>query len=190
MRATLTAMTTRVTMPYRVTDNFDPTPDDVRKWGYGDDLVFMEQDEDLLLYNTFYFPVLLELAGDEACPKGGYAFSILCQFSREQVTRGGAKGAAYLRAAWQALPPPTGRLPVEWHQYVGRLLAYTEPTGPVDHNTARRMAEELLLGEERIGNLTEGPAPLAGWRFTLRTSITEHIDVCEATGAFSYLREY
>ena len=178
-------------MSDRISDNYDPTPDDVRAWGYDDDLMFMSQDEDLLLYGTMYFPVLLELAGDENCRKGGYAFSILCEFSREQVTRGGTASTARLRAAWQSLPPPFGRLPVEWHRYVGRLLAYTEPTGPVGHDAARRMAEELLLGESRVGTITESPPPIAGWwRFTLRTSFTEHIDVCEATGAFSYLRDY
>lgn len=61
----------------RITDNFNPTDDDVREWGYDEALFFMEQDEDLLLYGLYYVPVLLELAQDPACPKQHYALSIL-----------------------------------------------------------------------------------------------------------------
>jgi hypothetical protein len=36
----------------------------------------------------------------------------------------------------------------------------------------------------------QDPVRAGWWRFTLRTSITEHVDVCAATGAFSYGRYY
>lgn len=164
------------------------TPDVVRAWGYDEHLLLMEQDEDLLLYKFEFFPVLLELAGDDRCPKQEYAFCILCSHSREQVTRGGERGTTELRAAWSAIPEPAAGRPRQWHQFVGRLLAYTQPSGPVDQPTARRMAEELLLGiAGRVGQLNESSPVRAGWwRFTLRTSVTEHVDVCAATGAFTY----
>src|SRR5262249_53449624 len=133
-----------------------------------------------------------ELAAAEHCPKQKSAFYILCQFSREQVTRGGERGTAALRAVWSAIPEPTKGRPQEWHRYAGRLLGYTQPSGPVDKATAHRMAEELLLGiAGRGGKVVEGAPDRAGWwRFTLRTSVTEHVDVCEATGAFSYTPYY
>ena len=34
-------------MSLRITDNMNPTDDDVREWGYDEDLSLMEQDEDL-----------------------------------------------------------------------------------------------------------------------------------------------
>jgi hypothetical protein len=54
------------------------------------------------------------------------------------------------------------------------------------------MAEELLLGiAGRVGTVVEGRPPQPGWwRFTLRTSLTEHVDVCQATGAFRYASHY
>ena len=168
------------------------TPEVVRTWGYDEDLMLLEQDEDLLLYNFKFFPVLVELAGDDRCPKQEYAFCILCQFSREQLTRGGERGTGALREAWSAIPEPTDGRPQEWYRYVGRLLGYNRPSGPVEKSTARLMAQELLLGiAGRVGKITESSS--AGpewWRFTLRTSVTEHIDVCMATGAFSYILYY
>ena len=70
-------------MSERITNNYNPTPSDIREWGYDEDLYFMEQDEDLLLYELGYVPVLLELAQDPACPKQDYALWILGQFARE-----------------------------------------------------------------------------------------------------------
>ncbi len=168
------------------------TPDVVRAWGYDEDLILLSQDEDLVLYGFRFIPVLLELAGDDRCPKRDYAFCILCQFCRGQVTRGGERGAEELRAVWSGIPEPAAGLPREWHQYVGRLLAYTRPAGPVHQPAARRMAEELLVGVAgRVGSVTEGESGRPGWwRFTLRTSLTEHVDVCGATGEFSYTRTY
>jgi hypothetical protein len=179
-------------MAERIWEWGDLTPEVVREWGYDEDLMLLEQDEDLLLYDFEFFPVLLDLAGDDRCPKQEYAFYILCQFCREQVTRGGERGTAALRATWSGIPEPTSGRPQEWHRYVGRLLAYTQPSGPVDKPTARRMAEELLLGiAGRAGEVTESsPSRPGWWRFTLRTSVTEHIDVCQATGAFSYVPYY
>ncbi len=179
-------------MAERIWEWGELTPAVVRAWGYDEDLILLDQDEDLLLYDFEFIPVLLELAGDDPCPKQDYAFCILCQFCREQVTRGGERGAAALRAAWSAVPEPAAGRPRAWHQFVGRLLGHTRPSGPVDEPSARRMAEELLLGiAGRVGVVIEGPPLNPGWwRFTLRTSITEHVDVCEATGAFVYVLSY
>lgn len=121
-------------------------------------------------------------------PEAGLRLGILCQFSREQFTRGRPQHVDALRAAWSATPRPAGVYPAEWHDYVGRLLGYTEPSGPVDERAARRMADDLLIGPAgRVGEVMGGePARPGWWRFTLRTSVTEHVDVSAATGAFEY----
>jgi hypothetical protein len=177
-----------VRMAERIWDSSELTPAVVRAWGYDEELLLLDQDEDLLLYDVKFIPVLLELAGDERCPKRDYAFCILCQFCRKQITRGGERGAAALKAAWSAVGQPAGGLPLEWHEYVGRMLGYTKPSGPVDKIAARRMADDLLLGiAGRRGKLEESDsANPASWRFTLRTSVIEHVGICEATGQFSY----
>ena len=179
-------------MAERVWEWSDLTPEVVRTWGYDDELILLEQDEDLLLYGVEFIPVLLELAGDEQCPKREYSFCILCQFCRERITRGGKSGAELIRTAWSAIKEPAGGRPQEWHKYVGRLLGYTNPSGPAVKVAARRMAEELLLGiAGRVGNVTESNSVRPGWwRFTLKTSVTEHIEVCESTGEFVYVPYY
>jgi hypothetical protein len=170
----------------------DVTPDVIRAWGYDEDLVLLEQDEDLVLSRYEFVPALLELAGDDHCPKQEWAFFILCHFSRRAVTRGGGRDVAALRAAWSTVPEPANGRPRDWHQFVGRLLSYTEPSGPVDAQAARRMAVELLLGiAGRVGNVVDCDSLRPGWRrYCLRTSLTEYIDVCEATGIFSYTQYY
>ena len=179
-------------MTHRKLEWDEITPDVVRVWGYDDNLVLMEQDEELLLYDVELIPVLLELAGDERCPKRNSAFFILCQFAREQVTRGGERGMAALRAAWSSIPEPVGERPGAWGRYVARLLAYAQPSGSVDKQVARRMAEELLLGiAGRVGEVVEdSPVRPGWWRFTLRTSVTEHVDVRQSTGEFVYTPWY
>jgi hypothetical protein len=102
----------------------DVSPELVKVWGYDDNLVFLEQDEDLLLYDYELIPSLLELAGDESCPKGEYAYSILCQFCREQITRGGRKGAEALKKVVENLPVQLEGRPRQWYEYVCRLLSY------------------------------------------------------------------
>lgn len=54
------------------------------------------------------------------------------------------------------------------------------------------MAQDLLLGVAgRVSSITEGQSGRPGWwRFTLRPRLTEHVDVSEATGAFSYTKSY
>ncbi len=143
-----------------------------------------------------FFPVLLELAGDGAAARSGimpsaHSLPVLPETghswrrTRNCDDSGGVVG--------QFLNP---QVVARWngkHKYArtpARL--HLQPAGPLDRPAARRMAEELLLGAAgRMGEVTESnPARPGWWRFTLRTSVTEHIDVCEATGEFSYVPYY
>lgn len=63
-------------------NNVNPTPSEVRAWGYDKNALFLEQDEDLILHDVAYAPILVELAADNACPKQEYAASILSYFSQ------------------------------------------------------------------------------------------------------------
>jgi len=50
---------------------------DLREWAYHEEVELMEQDEDLLLHDVRYMPVLLECARDPDCPKSVYIFNII-----------------------------------------------------------------------------------------------------------------
>lgn len=55
---------------------------DLREWAYNDDIELMEQDEDLLLHDVKYMPVLLACVRDQDCPKSGYIFGIIAHFGQ------------------------------------------------------------------------------------------------------------
>jgi len=66
-------------------DNFNPTIDEVRRWGYDENMYFIEQDEDLALHSAEYVSILMELSSDVNCPKNMYCLSILTHFSQIQL---------------------------------------------------------------------------------------------------------
>src|SRR5260370_32042024 len=56
---------------------WNPTPDELRKWGFDPDAM-AEQDWDLVISgDSDYDEIFLDLASQEACPKGGEFLSIL-----------------------------------------------------------------------------------------------------------------
>jgi len=60
----------------------DLSASDLREWAYNEDVELMDQDEDLLLHDINYVPVLLECARDIECPKAGDIISILSYFGQ------------------------------------------------------------------------------------------------------------
>jgi len=66
-------------------NNCNPTIDEVRQWGYDEDMYFIEQDEDLALHSAEYISILMELSSDASCPKNVYCLSILTHFSQIQL---------------------------------------------------------------------------------------------------------
>jgi hypothetical protein len=63
-------------------NNANPSVDEVRVWGYDPLMIFMEQDEDLILHQAELVPILMELSADDECPKREYCFSILCFYTQ------------------------------------------------------------------------------------------------------------
>lgn len=61
---------------------FNLSDSDLREWAYNDDIELLEQDEDLLLHDVKYIPVLLECVRDQDCPKSDYIFSIIAYFGQ------------------------------------------------------------------------------------------------------------
>ena len=172
-----------------ITDNVNPTNDDVREWGYDEDLFLMEQDEDLLLYGTEYVPVLLELARDPACPKREYAIAILGQFVREAALSERIADLIAVGEVVDGLPESLDTTVGEWRDYVRRLLSYRARPFPVNEPKGYEMAHDLLLCIGRQGNLVRN-APVAPdvLHFSLTTSYPEHLLISRRTGAFTHGR--
>lgn len=176
-------------MSERISDNVNPTADDVRQWGYDEDLYLMEQDEDLLLYGTSYAPVLLELAEDDGCPKQYYALCILSQFTRESALSGNRSNLRHLQSIAKERSEIRDAGVAEWRKYVNRLVEYDNQPCEVNEEKAKQMAQDLLLGVGRVGQVEARRGEKVGeWHFALVTSITEHLHIDKGTGAYRYYR--
>lgn len=175
-------------MSERMTYNYNPTPDDIRKWGYDEDLYFMEQDEDLLLYGLGYVPPLLELAQDPACPKQDYALWILGQFARESALYRRSEQLQGLKKIVTSLQTNEPSVQ-DWQNYVDRLLSYQMPPFAVNKQKAWMMAQDLLIGIGRSGQIevVVGQQPDT-WHFSLTTSIHEQLSITKRTGMYTYQR--
>ena len=177
-------------MSERITDNISPTHDDVLEWGYDEDLYLMEQDEDLLLYGLYYVPALLELAKDPACPKQHYALCIIGQFTREAALHQRSDelhGLEQILNSFQASEPSVE----DWRNYVRRLLSYQQRPFSVDEQGAWEMAQDLLIGIGRVGQVKmDSDKQPNAWHFSLVTSVHEHLSITKQTGVCSYQRTY
>ena len=179
-----------------ITDKITPTLEDVCAWGYDEDLFFMEQDEDLLLYGFEYVPVLLQLAADLVCPKREYIFHILCQFCREMFLAGRPENLHDLEQCL-GLTSEADEGPVGWWaSYVRRLLSYRNRSFAVDKQMALAMGEDLLLGPGRFAMVRLTERVLSQWwELSLTTSvpiemspssIREYLYISKTMGVFRY----
>lgn len=169
----------------RITDNVNPTPDEVREWGYDEDLYLMEQDEDLLLYRTSHAPVLLELAADPSCPKRYYALCILGQFARGLGLAGNVPELCRLLELTGDEGGPRDAGVAQWRAYAGHSLRYHERPSPVSAAEAELTAHDLLLGGAgRVGAVESRPSAGAGaWHFALVTNRTRNQTVIYTSGS-------
>ena len=84
---------------YKVLDIVSPTEDQVREWGFDEDLLLTDQDEDLILYANQYVTVLWELACDPECPKNEYCLSILSNYSKSLFLTNNSKSIRKIASA-------------------------------------------------------------------------------------------
>jgi hypothetical protein len=73
-------------------DLWPPTFDSILRWGYNEDLEFIEQDEDCVLAYVAHIPALIHLASDNKCPRQDYALSLLKQTTDWIIACGNKQG--------------------------------------------------------------------------------------------------
>ncbi len=169
-----------------------PTVEEVVKWGYDEDFRLSEQDEDLLLHSTEYVPALIKLVDDPDCPKDYFAFSILCEFTREMFLKNNEKE---MRDIIKIKEKTTkGKEPSEyvrkWADYVGRLHDYFYEFKPIDKERAARMARDLLVGIDRLGQPSEPKLYGDTWQMCLETSAKEYLCIDRNDGTWRYSMFY
>ena len=113
-------------MEDEILNDANPRLDTVRRWGYDEQLWLIEQDEDLILGDVQYIPLLLEFAADPACPKREYALRIVrnyCQFLLEWRHHNLASPIA--RIAEEVSSSPSARVR-EWAEWFWQGVADME----------------------------------------------------------------
>jgi hypothetical protein len=144
-----------------ISDNVNPTIDEVREWGYDEDKVFLDQDEDLILHSPKYVPILIELACDDNCPKRSYCLSILQYYSAIQLshrTKELADIVAHLRQN-----SVTTNLDLEsWREKYLAISDLVSTPRSVTERMAEEIAQFLTVGDfsrrdfKKLGTLSSG----------------------------------
>jgi hypothetical protein len=146
----------------RYLDEVNPSPEQLRAWGYDDDLYLTSQDEDLLLHDVAYLPILLELASDPDCPKQYYAASIAYTYSQLCVLHKRQAEVEAICAIVEAAPPGADPLVREWRDDVRWIADRLRQPRALSADEVERLAWVLLVGRyctrdlARTGRVLEG----------------------------------
>jgi hypothetical protein len=132
---------------YTVLDIVNPTPDQVRAWGYREDHLFMEQDEDILLYDPIYASTLMDLMADKGCPKQEYVASILHNYATLLLSRRDLTDAHALAALSTAPAQSDAPLVASWrNRFLPLYDRLIHPRRFLDNEEMGQVAWELLVG--------------------------------------------
>lgn len=129
-------------------DNINPSEEEVRAWAYDETVVFWSEDEDLILAESRYVPVLCELIEVADCPKADWISHILQLWAREAalsiVGRDRRGDGVVLRKAlvWlsERLVGSTAAS-VEARSYVERLVRWTSGAARESHEIASLLGD-------------------------------------------------
>jgi hypothetical protein len=124
----------------------NPTEGTLRRWAFDTSLSLVDVDEDLILQQKEYLPVLIPLVDDPACPKAEYILSCLDHYLMFLVLRGPEPRLAEVREA-AVLANRAERADLRaWASLQERRLRYRAGIGPISRDQALTMGQELLNG--------------------------------------------
>ncbi len=150
-------------MDERYLDEINPSPEQLRAWGYDDDLYLTSQDEDLLLHDVAYLPILLELASEPACPKQYYAASIAYTYSQLCVLRKRRSEVEAISAIVEATPRDVDPLVGQWRDDFHWIADRLRRPRALSADEAERLAWGLLVGRYCTRDLTRSGRSLDGY---------------------------
>lgn len=175
-----------------VLNDWNPSEETLRRWAFDENLYLSDQDEDLVLGQEQYLPLLIELADDPSCPKAGYILSCLDFYLMFLVLRGNESHAAVVKdGARMAASAKTQEL-VSWGQLQERRLKYQEGIGPVSKDDALLMGQELLNGICRQASISVVSETESAWEVELSVPSfhrhKERLLISKASGRFKFFR--
>jgi hypothetical protein len=131
----------------KVLDNTDPTIQEVKEWGYDEEYIFIQQDEDLILHDSKYVSVLLELAADKNCPKTDYCFSILMHYTHLKLA---TRNSSELELIERNIQAYNGQLPQnieKWKELFSYLYNFIKNPQTITESVAESIAYNLTVGD-------------------------------------------
>lgn len=116
----------------------------LRLWAYIDDWYLMSQDEDLLLMDEFFMPMLLKIAADTDCPKRAYILQIVAHGIRDNANAkaGSPEFSHYIERVSTHISAATAAQADALATYLKRLQSYNEK-GKVRKADATQRALDL-----------------------------------------------
>jgi hypothetical protein len=134
----------------QILDNANPTIEEVRDWGYNQNVVFIDQDEDLILHQAQYVHVLMELASDVDCPKNNYCLDILQHFTQINLA---SRNTSIIFETEISISQYRGNLSHEVEKWKGMffyLLDLIRNPQQIDEQVAEGIAHYLTVGDFTI----------------------------------------
>ena len=131
-----------------------PSPAEIEQWAYDEDAILWDcQDEDLLLHDVDYIPILTALARDPACPKGEYVLGIIDNYLRHLTIRGPDTELETVKRGIELVDANKITEWTDWLELLKRRLSYRSDPVPTDRAQALKMGRDLFLGRARSGNV-------------------------------------
>ncbi len=164
----------------------------LRRWAFDEDMLLSDQDEDLLLHQAEYLPILILLADDPSCPKDGYILSCLDHYLKFIVLCGLEAELEVVRKAIKLACCATTPILHNWANLQQRRLRYREGLGPVSKEQALIMGEDLLNGIYPTAEISLIGESHESWKIQLSTppplEYKERLTINKATGHFVFSR--
>jgi hypothetical protein len=127
----------------------DPSPpvQKVREWAFDKDMTLIEVDEDLVLHDLSYVPLLVELASNKDCPKNDYCFSILSHFVQENLVSRNTAVLNEIRKIITEYKGPLSTRSQEWKIMFLRVIDLMDLPQEITELEASQIAYFLLVGD-------------------------------------------
>lgn len=175
-----------------ILDDWNPTPETLKRWAYDERICLVDQDEDLLVGSREYLSILLPMADDPSCPKAGYILCCVDFFLMFVVLRGSDAELKIVDQTILLTESSNRQQVIDWGQLQKRRLAYRRTPSPVDRAGALKMGQDLLNGICRESEISLSKESAISWEVQLSVPPfhrhREWLTIDKATGAFTFRR--
>ena len=139
-----------------VLDELNPTNEQIKTWAYDENILLVDQDEDLILENTDFLNVLIDLTFDINCPKRDYCISIIKSLIYSKLVRRDFEELKKINISINSLNQNSKQKWLEElkEKFNEKFEIITKPTS-LDYWKCREIAFDLNIGSYGIKGIDE-----------------------------------